>query len=411
MSERLKSLREQRGGIGKEMQAITDKVNAEKRDLSPEELVKHGELYSKQDNLRQQIEAEERQIEVSRELASRAGDLESERRAKGGGGDGDTPESRAMAAFRGFLRTGRIEGDGAQELRQMSAGRETEGGYIIAPTLFVATLIQGMDAALWVRGSATKFQLGKAETMGAPSLDGDLDDADWTSELRTGRDDDGVKFGKRELHPQALAKRIKVSKTLLRRSVLPIEQIILQRLAYKFGVTAEKAYLLGNGNKKPLGMFVASDHGIPTSRDISTGNTNSAITFDGVIEAKYALKAQYWAKAEWIFHRDVVKALVKLKDADGNYIWRQSMKDGEPDTLLGRPLRISDFAPSAMTAGAYVGLFADLSYYWIADALDMQVQRLTELYAETNQDGFIGRLESDGMPVLAEAFSRLTLAA
>ena len=34
-----------------------------------------------------------------------------------------------------------------------------------------------------------------------------------------------------------------------------------------------------------------------------------------------------------------------------------------------------------------------------------------ELYAETGQVGFIGRMESDGMPVLAEAFSRLKVRA
>jgi HK97 family phage major capsid protein len=52
-------------------------------------------------------------------------------------------------------------------------------------------------------------------------------------------------------------------------------------------------------------------------------------------------------------------------------------------------------------------MYADFSYYWIVDALDMEVQRLVELYAETNQVGFIGRLETDAMPVLEEAFVRL----
>ena len=52
----------------------------------------------------------------------------------------------------------------------------------------------------------------------------------------------------------------------------------------------------------------------------------------------------------------------------------------------------------------------DFRYYWIADALDMQIQRLVELYARTNQTGFIGRLETDGMPVLEEAFVRLQMA-
>jgi len=40
----------------------------------------------------------------------------------------------------------------------------------------------------------------------------------------------------------------------------------------------------------------------------------------------------------------------------------------------------------------------------------MEVQRLTELYARTNQIGFIGRLKTDGMPVTEEAFARVKLA-
>jgi Phage capsid family len=65
---------------------------------------------------------------------------------------------------------------------------------------------------------------------------------------------------------------------------------------------------------------------------------------------------------------------------------------------------------SQASTGEYVGLLGDFSHYWIADALSMQIQRLNELYAETNQVGFIGRLETDGAPVLEEAFVRVKLA-
>jgi len=131
---------------------------------------------------------------------------------------------------------------------------------------------------------------------------------------------------------------------------------------------------------------------------------------DGLISAKYALKGAYWNKADWIFHRDVLAIVSKLKDGEGQYMWRQSVLAGEPDTLLGRPVLMSEYAPNTLTTGQYVGIIGDFSNYWIADALDFQVQRLVELYAETDQTGFIGRLECDGMPVLAEAFARVKLA-
>lgn len=174
-------------------------------------------------------------------------------------------------------------------------------------------------------------------------------------------------------------------------------------------MTEEKGFLTGSGAQQALGVFTVSDQGITTGRDVATGNTTSSPTFDGLIEAKYSLKPQYWGRAEWMFHRDAVKKLAKLKDGEGRYIWQESVRVGEPDRLLGLPFILSEFAPNTFTTGLYVGILADWSKYWIADSLSMQVQRLSELYAESNQIGFIGRLEVDGMPVIEEAFVRVKL--
>nr|MDD3088111.1 phage major capsid protein [Candidatus Omnitrophota bacterium] len=144
--------------------------------------------------------------------------------------------------------------------------------------------------------------------------------------------------------------------------------------------------------------------------DVSEDNTATAITFDGLINAKYSLKQQYLARASWIFHRDALKQLAKIKDKENRYIWEQSVQAGQPDRLLGRPFYMSEFAPNTFTAGQYVGIIGDYSFYYIADALDLQMQRLVELYAETNQVGYIARKEGDGAPVMPNAFARVQLA-
>ena len=71
---------------------------------------------------------------------------------------------------------------------------------------------------------------------------------------------------------------------------------------------------------------------------------------------------------------------------------------------------MSEFAPNTFTNGLYVGLYGDLKYYWICDSLNMEIQVLAELYARTNQIDYISRIETDGAPVLSEAFARVTLA-
>jgi HK97 family phage major capsid protein len=128
------------------------------------------------------------------------------------------------------------------------------------------------------------------------------------------------------------------------------------------------------------------------------------------MEAKYAIKEQYRRQAEWIFHRDGIKKIAKLKDSNGQYIWQPSVQQGAPDILLGNVVNESEYAPNTFTTGLYVGLFGDLKQYWICDSLAMEIQVLVELYARYNQLDYITRIETDGAPVLPNAFSRVKLA-
>lgn len=407
MSDRLKALREKRGVAVKEMRDLIEVAEKEKRDMTAEEMEKHGKAFAAVEGLRTQISAEERTIEAEREAAAGQDRSNDERRDRERGSD--DPKAKLMAGFRNYLRTGRFVGEGAEEFRAYQAGSDTEGGAVVPPQEVIQTFLKSVDDQVFIRQRATKYQLPQAESLGVPTLDTDAEDWDWTTELLTGGEEDTLRIGKREMRPHPMAKRVKLSKTLIRKAPA-FENLILERMAYKTGVTQEKGYLTGDGNQKPLGVFTASNDGIPTSRDVSTGNSTTAITFDGLIDAKFSLKAAYWNTADWLFHRDAVKMITKLKDGDGQYLWKMSVRDGEPDTILGRPLMISEFAPNTFTTGLYVGIFADFTKYWIVDSLNLTMQRLVELYAETNQDGFIGRYEGDGAPALAEAFARVKLA-
>lgn len=286
------------------------------------------------------------------------------------------------------------------------------GGTLVMPEEFLARVIIGLDERVYMRQLATIFTLANADSLGVPTLDTDPADADWTTELSTGSEDTSMSTGKRMLTPHPLAKRLKVSDTLLRKAPAS-EQLVRDRLTFKFGVSEEKAFLTGSGAGQPLGVFTASSQGISTSRDISTDNTSTNVTADGLINAKFNLMSQYLANSSslrWLFHRTVVRNIRKLKDGNGQYIWQAGLA-GTPDTILEVPYFMSEFAPSTLTASQYVGIIGDFSWYWIAEALKFQLKRLDELYAETNQVGFIGRMEVDGMPVLEEAFSRVQLSA
>lgn len=409
----LKELRDKRGKLIHDARAILEKAETEKRGLNEEETRQYDTLIADSQKVKDQISREERQLELEREATAEAlrGKDGKEGRENGGrensaAGPRGTEEYRS--AFFKFCAFGK-DGLNADEHRALQAGVDTAGGFLLMPEQTIDQILKGVDDLVFIRQKATKFRVATATSLGVPTMTADVADADWTTELATGGEDSSLAFGKRALYPQKpLAKRVKISNELLQR--LPgVEAFVRSRLEYKFGVTHEKAFLTGTGAGQPLGLFTASADGIPTSRDVSTDNQQTAPTFDGLIGAKYALKGQYWNRADWMFHRDCLAKLAKIKDGEGQYIWRESVRAGEPDLLLGRPVAMSEFVPNTFTTGKYVGILGDFSYYWIADALDMTIQRLVELYAETNQTGLIGRMSSDGMPVLAEAFVRVKL--
>lgn len=405
----IRDLMNERARIKAEMDGLIEKGKKEGRSvMNTEEAAKFDELFAKQEEIRAQIDRLNKAAEIQKSLDAAPGQEGSkEDRGSQSGKPGKEEETRT---FEKYLRFGASALQSQQEQRVLQAWSDPDGGFLVPPEQFVNKLLKFVDDMVFVRQAATKLTLSSGQSLGVPSLETDPADPDWTSELATGTEDTAMKFGKRSLTPSPLAKRVKVSATLLRMSSMNVDTLVTQRLAYKFAIAQEKAFLTGNGANQPLGLFTASNFGISTSRDVSTGNLTTSPTFDGLLEAKYKLKQNYWNNAKWLFHRDVVKTIAKLKDGEGQYIWQQAKTQGEPDLLLGAPLMMSEYAPNTLTTGLYVGLFGDFSFYWIADALDMQIQRLVELYAEANQVGFIGRMESDGMPALEEAFARVKLA-
>jgi HK97 family phage major capsid protein len=419
----------QRAKLITENRSLLDTIESEKRDMSAEEKTQRDARWSDINKLQEAHDDLMRQAEAEDGIGSRSEPIkpEAEKRdisprveersfeighIKGKrsyrfdpSASTESPEYRAAFAAALQFPTDRTK----DEKRALQMDSDVAGGFTVAPQQFVADLIQAVDNAVFMRGLATVSQLIGAHSIGRPSLDTDVADSDWTSELATGNEDSDMGFGKRELTPHPLAKRIKVSRKLLRHSPLGPEALVRARLAYKMGVTQEKAFMTGNGAQKPLGIFTASNDGISTGRDVSTDNTGTAVTFDGLKAAKWTLKSAYWPKAQWIAHRDFGQQVDKIKDGNGQYIWQASVVAGAPDRLLNFPINFSEYAPNTFTSGLYVAMLGDYSNYWIAESLSFEIQNLNELYAATNQVGFISRSELDGMPVLEEAFVRVKL--
>lgn len=323
---------------------------------------------------------------------------------------GKRGEKDYRSAFAKYLKEG-ARGLSPDQHAALRSDDADQAGYLVASEQFATEVLKDVDDLLFVRRYARTYQVREADTLGIRKRSAKASTFAWSSELAVSTDDSTLVFGKKVLTPHPATGLIKVSRDLLRRAVISADQIVREELAVDATELLEDGYLTGNGAQQPLGVFTASSDGISTARDVSDGNTATEIRADGLINAKYSLKSQYRQMTpRWLFHRDAVKQISKLKDGEGRYLWLPGLREGEPDMLLGLPIDESERAPNTFTSALYVGLLACWPYYYIADALDLEIQVLTELFAATNQVGYIGRLKTDGMPVVEEAFARVKLA-
>ena len=203
-----------------------------------------------------------------------------------------------------------------------------------------------------------------------------------------------------------LATMMKVSDELLNDSAFNLETYIAREFARRIGAKEEEAFFVGDGTGKPTGIFNATG-GASAGVTVSS---QTAITFDDVMDLYHSLKSPYRRRAVWLLNDATVKALRKLKDNNGNYIWQPSVQIGVPDMILNRPLYTSAYVPT-IAAGAKVMAFGDLSYYWIADRQGRSFKRLNELYAANGQVGFLASERVDGKLILPEAVKTLSMAA
>jgi len=120
----------------------------------------------------------------------------------------------------------------------------------------------------------------------------------------------------------------------------------------------------------------------------------------------YSLKSPYRKKAVFVMNDSTVKAIRKLKDGNGQYIWQPSITAGAPDTILNRPVKTSVYVPKIEAAAKTID-FGDFGYYWVADRQGRSFKRLNEVFAVTGQVGFMATQRVDGKLILPEAIKVL----
>ncbi len=141
---------------------------------------------------------------------------------------------------------------------------------------------------------------------------------------------------------------------LLADNAFQLEDYIIAQFGKAIANAEEDAFLNGDGEGKPTGLFADAQVGV------TIGTVE--IEADDVIDLIYKLKRPYRKKASFITNDSTLAVLRKLKDENGNYLWQPSLQNGEPDRILGYAIRTSQFAPK-LAAGKAALAFGDFSYY------------------------------------------------
>ena len=284
----------------------------------------------------------------------------------------------------------------------LQIGTDSEGGYLV-PDEYEKTLVEALEEENIFRKLAHVISTSSGDRK-IPVV-ASKGSASWVDEEGTIPDSDDA-FNQVSIGAYKLGTLIKVSNELLNDSVFNLESYISKEFARRIGSKEEDAFFNGNGTGKPVGIFNTTggaEVGV-------TAASATAITADEIIDLFYSLKAPYRKNAVWILNDATIKAIRKLKDNNGNYLWQPSLTAGTPDTILVRPVYTSSYVPN-IAADAKTIAFGDFSYYWIADRAGRNFKKLTELYAANDQTGFVATQRVDGKLILPEAIKVLKMKA
>jgi HK97 family phage major capsid protein len=294
-----------------------------------------------------------------------------------------------------------MRGSVATEVRNaLSIGEDTEGGYTV-PDEFERQLIHGLEENNIFRRMAHVIRTASG-TRKIP-IANDVMEASWIDEGEA-IPETNTRFAQTTLSAYKLGTMIKASNELLHDSAFDIAAYIADRFGVCMGNAEERAFITGTGEKQPTGLL----HDTNGAELGVTAAGENAVTFDEIFQLYYALKAPYRRRAAFLCNEALVLQLMMLKDGNGNYIWKPSLDIAKPDTILGRPIYTSTYMP-VPAKGEKVLCFGDYNYYWVADRSNRTFRRLNELYAVTDQVGFLTTQRVDGKLILPETVKYLKM--
>lgn len=339
--KKLIELRQLKASKVSEMRSILDKAEQEKRSMTPEEKTQFDTIKAKVEELNTEISNYETLANEERSLADKSKPVD---------------KKLTNEELRNYIRTG--------EARSLSTAVPADGGYTVIPELDKEIMRQLSDESE-MRVICTVKKIGSNEYKKLVSVGGAIVNHGEEGTARTETATPNLEEVSIKLYP--IYAYPKTTQEILDFSDLDVLSWLTDEIKDTFVETEEIDLISGDGAKKAKG-FLSYPQAVQSDKERPFGTlekmTVTAITADSLIDLLFKLKKKYRKNAVWTMNSNTAATLQKLKNGNGDYIWRDGLKAGDPDMLLGKPVH---YLENMNDKGAVVAVGDFKRGYYIVD--------------------------------------------
>jgi len=223
----------------------------------------------------------------------------------------------------------------------MSEGTPAQGGYTV-PVEYGNEIIKLERAGSILRQLARNFPMASLTRLLPRQLTNVV--VTWTEEGAV-KTETKPTFGQLTQTAKKLAAIVKMTDELLEDNSVDLDQFIMELIADAMGLEEDRVGFAGNtGAGDPfMGVLYAVGVNVATM-------TGATVTFDDLVDLIMALNAKYREGATLVTSTTGLQVLMKIKDAQGRYIW-QVPGLGQVPMIWTYPYKISDQLPVNLGVG------------------------------------------------------------
>lgn len=273
----------------------------------------------------------------------------------------------------------------------LSAVAGGSGAYTIGST-FVERLERAMLAYGGMLRVSEVIRTSNGEPMRWPTADDTGNTGEQLEESTSVGDSVGPSFGSVMWNAYKFSsKPILVPYELIEDSAINLIEVLGDMMGERLGRIQNTKYTTGSGAGTAKGVVTAATAGVTTT-------SSTAIAWDELFDLEHSLdpSRRMMPDVGFMFHDNILKALRKLKDGEGEYLWSNGTQSNKPDMINDYGYTINQDMASTIASGNVTVLFGDFSKYKIRQVNAVRFYRLQERYRDTDQDGFIAFVRSDG---------------